>query len=107
MPDYARELTQRFAHQVNDLFARVRKLETRTSAIDSGMPLAVLPAVIDPAYSSGDPKAFINGSAALTGPYNYLASYTPAAGDAVLAVPIPLTAQQAGLTSYVIIGKVA
>lgn len=67
--------------------------------IDSGFPLMAVPAQIDPAYTSGDPMALINGSAVLSGPYQHLASYTPVAGDAVLAVPV--VSQQ----TYVIIGK--
>jgi len=79
---------------------RITKLESRTAAIDSGFPLAALPAVIDATYSgSGDPMAYINGAAALTGPYQYLAAYTPVAGDSVLVLPV------GALQTYIILGK--
>lgn len=101
MTMFPRELTQRFAQEINSIRARVRKLESRTAAIDSGYPLAALPAVIDSGYTTGDPKAYLNGSATLTGPYQHLASYTPAAGDSVVALPIQAT------RTYLILGKLA
>jgi hypothetical protein len=79
----------------------VDRLKTRTAGIDSGFPLMALPGVIDPGYTSGDPMAYVNGAAALTGPYQHLASYTPAASDPVLLIPVP------ALQSYVIAGKLA
>jgi hypothetical protein len=103
--DFPVQLTQRFAREFQGIRARIRKLETRTSGIDSGATLAALPAVIDPAYTSGDPHCLINGSAVLTGPYNHLASYTPAASDAVLVLPMPVT--QSAATAYVVLGKIA
>jgi hypothetical protein len=102
---YPKTLTQRFPAEIRNLFARVTKLETRTSGIDSGATLAALPAVIDPAYTSGDPKCLINGSTALSGPYGHLASYTPVAGDAVLVLPTPVT--QSTVTSYVVLGRIS
>lgn len=104
MTAYPAELTRRFAAQLSDVFRRVRLLEQRTAGIDAGMPLAVLPAVIDPAYVSGDPKALINGSSALTGPYKHLSSYTPVASDPVLVVPVPATGVALTAT-YVVLGK--
>jgi hypothetical protein len=92
-------LQRRFAETFKSLQQRVGRLESRTAAIDSGWPLAALPAVIDPSYSSGDPKAYLNGAPVLTGPYQHLASYTPVAGDTVLAVPVGVT------QTYVILGK--
>ncbi|MCX4750891.1 hypothetical protein OG455_41155 [Kitasatospora sp. NBC_01287] len=74
-------------------------METRTASIDSGWPLAALPATIDPGYSSGDPKAYLNGATTLTGPYQRLAPYTPAAGDSVLVVPVGAS------RTYVVLGK--
>lgn len=47
-----------------------------------------LPAVIDPAYASGDPQVLLNGSATLSDPHQHLASYTPVAGDPILAMPV-------------------
>jgi hypothetical protein len=96
---YPADITRRFAQILTDVQRRLTKLETRTVAIDSGYPLAVLPATIDPAYVSGDPKAYINGSTTLTGPYQHLAAYTPAANDSVLALPVGAT------QTYVILGK--
>jgi hypothetical protein len=101
MPMYPAPLEKRHAQTMQSMQQRITKLETRTAGIDSGFPLAALPAVIDSAYSSGDPKAYINGSTTLTGPYQHLASYTPAANDAVLAIPVGAT------QTYVILGKLA
>ena len=96
---YPPGLNQRFSATLQDILRRLAKVETRTSCIDSGYPLAALPAVIDAAYVSGDPKAYINGSATLTGPYQHLASYTPAANDAVLVLPVGV------LQTYIVLGK--
>jgi hypothetical protein len=81
---------------------RLTRLETRTAGIDSGMPLGLLPGVIDPAYTAGDPHVLVNGSATLTGPYQHLATYTPAAGDSVILAPVGGT-----LKAYVVMGKLA
>lgn len=105
MVAYPAELTRRFSEEMKKLRQDVARLKTRTAGIDSGMPLAALPAQINPAYTSGDPRCLVNGSATLSGPYQYVTSYTPAAGDMVLLVPTPVTAP--GVTSYVIIGKLS
>lgn len=81
---------------------RLKQLETRTSGIDSGMPLGLLPGVIDPAYTTGDPHVLVNGSTTLTGPYQHLATYTPAASDSVILAPVGGT-----LKAYVVLGKLA
>jgi hypothetical protein len=99
VPLHPKPISLQFAEAMADFRRRITKLETRTVAIDSGYPLAALPAVVDPGYTSGDPKVFINGAAALTGPYQHLASYTPAAGDTVLVMPV------GALQSYIILGK--
>lgn len=100
MPWPPRTLPQRHPQAMQDYGKRIRKLESRTAAIDSGFPLAALPAVIDPAYTTGQPKVLINGSATLTGPCLRLASYTtPAANDAVLVMPVGAT------STYMILGK--
>jgi hypothetical protein len=96
---YPPPLLQRFAATLTALQRRVTKLETRTAGIDSGFPLMALPGVISGTYVSGDPQVYVNGSAALSGPFAFLASYTPAANDTVLLVPVN------ALQSYVIIGK--
>lgn len=94
-------LTARFEAKLREIQSRLRTVEVRTMGIDSGFPLMALPAQIDPSYSSGDPKAFINGAATLTGPYQYVASYTPAAGDQVLVVPV------VALRTYIVIGRLS
>jgi hypothetical protein len=97
---HAPTLQQRFAASMASLQRDVRKLQTRTAGIDSGFPLAALPAQVDPAYTgTGDPNVLINGSAALSGPCQHLASYTPAAGDQVLVIPVGVS------KTYVILGK--
>lgn len=101
MPMYPKPLEQRHAAAMADVRQRITKLESRTAAIDSGYPLAALPAVIDSGYTTGDPKVYINGSSTLTGPYQHLASYTPAANDSVLVLPVGAT------QTYVILGKLA
>lgn len=99
MPLYPRPLEQRHAQTMLDIARRLARLEARTAGIDSGFPLAPLPAVIDAGYTSGDPMAYINGSTTLTGPYQHLAAYTPAANDAVLVLPVGV--QQ----TYIVLGK--
>lgn len=107
MTMYPAELATRFAQQLADIQRRISRLEQRTAGIDSGTPVQPLPAVIDPSYTgSGHPKAFLNGAATLTGPYSHLASYTPAASDHVLLLPMPLTANTAQAGSWIILGKI-
>lgn len=101
MTQHAPPIQQRFSHALAKLQRDVRKLQTRTAGIDSGFPLAALPAVIDPAYTTGDPNVLVNGSAALTGPCQHLASYTPAANDNVLVIPVGVN------QAYVVLGKLA
>jgi hypothetical protein len=100
MTQYPKRLgPERIADTHQALQRRVRLLETRTASIDSGFPLAVLPAVIDPAYpGSGDANAYVNGSTTLTGPYACAAGYVPAPSDIVWVVPVG--AQQ----TYIILG---
>ena len=101
MPTYPVPMGRRFENGFREMQRRLRTVETRTMGIDTGFPLMALPAVIDPAYASGDPMAFINGATTLTGPYQHLTSYTPVAGAHVLALPV--VAQR----TYVIIGALA
>jgi hypothetical protein len=92
-------VTQRAAQTFGAMHSRLRKLEARTAGIDSGFPLMMLPAVIDSGYSgSGDPMAYVNGAASLSGPFACLSSYAPLAGDAVLMMPLPAA------RTYVILG---
>lgn len=99
---YPQPLEKRFAAQLNAMDNAIKTLQTRTACLDSGFPVAALPAVIDPGYSSGDPMAYVNGSTTLTGPYQHLAAYTPAANDTVVVLPVGGTSQ-----TYVILGKLA
>ena len=98
---YPAPLLQRFSATLTALQKRVTKLETRTAGIDSGFPLMMLPGVVSASYTSGNPQVYVNGSSALSGPFQYLASYTPAANDAVILAPV------GALQSYVIMGKLA
>lgn len=96
---YPRSIQDRFAATITAALQRITKLESRTACIDSGFPLAALPAVIDPAYTSGDPNVLINGAVTLSGPYQYLAAYTPVANDVVLVLPVGVT------QTYIVLGK--
>lgn len=101
MTMYPAPLLARFSATLQALARRVTKLETRTAGIDSGFPLMMLPAVIDSAYTTGDPQVYLNGATVLSGPFQYVTSYTPAAGDSVLCAPVR------SLQSYVIVGKLS
>lgn len=101
MTQYPQKLgVERFQATMNKLMQDVAKLKTRTAGIDSGFPLMMLPGVVSGSYTSGDPEVYVNGAAALSGPYQHLASYTPAAGDNVLLAPV------GALQSYVVIGRI-
>jgi hypothetical protein len=57
-------------------------------------------AVVDSGYTTGWPKVTFEGEGTLSGKqYPHLDSYTPAAGDRVVLVPVG--------TTYLIIGSVA
>jgi hypothetical protein len=57
-------------------------------------------AVVDPAYTTGWPRVTFEGETTLSGKqYPHLDSYTPAAGDRVVLVPVG--------TTYLVIGRVA
>jgi len=101
MPVSPRPIQQRPQANFQQLWSRLRRLEARTGGIDSGFPVHALPAVIDPGYggpAAGNPMAYVNGAAALSGPFAYSDHYTPLAGDAVLLVPVHATA------SYIVHG---
>jgi hypothetical protein len=56
---------------------------------------------VDSAYSgSGRPKVVLDGDTVPAGPYPYLASYTPAAGDRVLLARVGVAGK------FVVLGKV-
>lgn len=56
---------------------------------------------VDSAYSgSGRPKVVLDGDTVAAGPYPYLASYTPAAGDRVLLARVGVSGK------FVVLGKV-
>jgi hypothetical protein len=100
VPLYPKPLQQRHPQATVALQQAVKTLQTRTSVIDSGFPVAVLPAVISPSYSgTGNPQVYANGATTLTGPYACLSSYAPKPGDSVLLVPVP------ALQTYVIAGN--
>lgn len=61
----------------------------------------MLPGVIAGTYVSGDPQVYINGSNTLSGPFQYVTSYTPVANDAVLLAPLGVS------KTYVVIGKLS
>jgi hypothetical protein len=88
---FPRELTQRFQQRQADHHRRIATLDSRTSSIDSGIPVHALPAVIDSGYTGGNPMVYANGATALTGPYPFLAPYVPQAGDAVTILPVRTT----------------
>ena len=99
VPLYPRPLQSRHAQATVQLQQAVSKLQTRTSMVDSGFPVAPLPAVIDHNFSgSGNPQVYANGATALTGPYGCLASYTPRASDSVILVPVP------AMNTYIVAG---
>lgn len=100
LPHYPVKLTDRFRQAQGDFQRRLTTVEARTACIDSGFPLAMLPGVIDPAYTSGDPMVAINGQP-LSGPYQHLTSYTPSAGDSVLMAPVGVNA------TYIVLGKIS
>jgi hypothetical protein len=98
---YPANLRERDKRVMAALRQDVKRLQSRTACIDSGWPLAALPAVISGSYVSGNPHVYINGAMTLSGPYQYLASYTPAANDNVLIIPVGVS------QTYVIIGKLS
>lgn len=100
MSRYAPKLIDRFAAMINSHERRLKRIEAKVSCIDSGWPLAMLPGVIATPYTSGNPMVEINGEPA-SGPYQYNAGYTPAAGDNVLVAPVGV-----GQT-YVVLCKLA
>jgi len=100
LTQYPTPLDARYAQNLQALSNQVKTLTTRTMGIDSGTPLMSLPGVIDAAYTgTGNPKVYVNGAAALSGPYPFLAPYVPTAGQAVTLQPVQ--------TSYVILGPAA
>jgi hypothetical protein len=100
VPLAPKPVTARHADTMTKLIRQVTKLQSRTAAIDSGFPLATLPGVISESYTgSGNPQVYVNGSSELSGPYAFLGTYKPVAGQAVLLQPVG--AQQ----TYVIAGS--
>ena len=87
---YPVPLDQRHAQTLQGMQTAIKTLQARTMGIDSGIPLMSLPGQIDPGYpgDGSNPMAYVNGSAELTGPYEYLASYFPVAGQAVTMLPV-------------------
>ena len=101
MTSYPSPLERRFSATLQQLQRDVTKLKTRTAGIDSGFPVMLLPGVISGTYTSGDPEVYVNGATTLSGPFQHLTSYTPAAGDSVLLAPV------VALRTYVVLGKLS
>jgi hypothetical protein len=90
MTNYPPTLDRRHAATLQDMQKRLKVVESRTMGIDSGQPLMHLPGVVSATYANdgSPPLVHVNGSATLTGPYQYLSSYTPTASDSVKLVPL-------------------
>jgi hypothetical protein len=102
MSQYPRNLEERFAHEMGRKGRQIRRLQARMASIDSGWPLAALPGVIA-ATQTGPPATvtvYTNGATTASGPYQYLASYTPTVNDNVLLIPVGAQA------TYYVMGKV-
>jgi Glycine-rich domain len=64
-----------------------RRLQVAEHRLDSHPPAAT--GVISPSYSgTGNPQVTITGQTSLSGPFQFVTSYTPAAGDTVLLMPL-------------------
>jgi hypothetical protein len=105
MTMYPPTLDQRHAAALQNIQSRLKVLESRTGNIDSSSLLMHYPGVVDHAYPNdgSNPKVYVNGSAALTGPYPYLSSYTPFASDKVTLVPVGssyLIAGNSGVSTF-------
>lgn len=78
MTQFSPPLAKRGASRQAGVERRVQVLEQRLNASPAAQT-----GVIDPAYSSGDPNVTVGADTSLTGPYQYLSGYTPAAADPV------------------------
>jgi hypothetical protein len=87
-------LHQRDASGKATLERRVKALEIRA---DNTLPAQT--GVVSPSYTSGNPMVTVGSDTSATGPYEHLASYSPAAGDPVVLVRVGGT--------WVVIGKTA
>ena len=97
MSRYPAPLADRFAATIRDLASRLRAVEARAVQLTAD-PVYARFGTVDAAYTTGDPQITVDGDAGLTGPYRHLGSYTPAAGDRVVLVPVG--------AGYVVAGKV-
>jgi len=87
-------LHQRAASKQSTLERRVKALEIRA---DGSLPAQA--GVISPAYTSGNPMVTVGSDTTLTGPYQHLSSYTPAASDHVALLWVAGT--------WIVLGKLA
>ncbi len=88
---------QRFEDFIRQASARLRVLEQLAVLLEPGCLVTAYTGTIPGTYTSGQPTVAL-ASGTVLGPLDYLASYTPAAGDTVLCVP-------AG-QSYIVVGKI-
>lgn len=94
MPRPLVPLHQRDASGKATLERRVKALEIRADSA-----LAPQTGVVSPSYTSGNPTVTVGSDTTATGPYQHLASYSPAANDPVALLWV------AG--AWVVIGKLA
>jgi hypothetical protein len=97
--EYPPSLARMFPDLIRDMKRRLRDVELRTSPVNPTSMLYATTGIVDPAYSSGLPRVTLAGDSVLSAAgYPYLATYTPAASDVVLLLPLR--------GSYVIGGRV-
>lgn len=87
-------LHQRDASGKASVERRVKALEMRA---DTSLPAQA--GVVDPSYTTGNPMVTVGSDTVLSGPYQYLSGYSPAASDAVALLWV------AG--AWVVLGKLA
>lgn len=96
MATFPLPLEARFTEALRKIVARIGRLEQRTLVLDPGCFVVCYTGQIPGSYVSGDPTVVITGQTTATGPYKYLTSYTPHAGDTVLLIPAGQTYIVAG-----------
>lgn len=85
-------LHQRAASKAATTERRLKLLEIRA---DNSLPAQT--GVVSPSYTSGNPMVTVGSDTSVSGPYQHLSSYAPAANDAVALLRV------AG--AWVVIGK--
>lgn len=89
-------LEQRFEQFMKQAATDLQKLKTITAVMEVGCYVNGYVGTIPGTYTSGDPTVTL-ATGTVLGPLQHLASYSPAAGDTVLLVPVGQT--------YVVAGK--